>query len=287
MRKKQRQCDDEDQDGRVEKNTFDRNKPFIPCNQIRRKRPTQKAHGQKKDCRHQNGARRVGQSRFHQRNTHKSAVAERRGNRRNTIRHIVAAPLHDGIKQQNRDQLRKERHGKKYPDFLQQIDRVLDAIERIQRQTWLTDVHQHFGKRRDRLFFDRTEAAQQISRDGVCQHHRDRHQRNRKHYFSASAGQSAPSVLRKKRLISAPAENPPKPPFAVTRWHGIRTRTGFLPRACPTARAARGIPIALASCPYETDCPYPTARAASQTARQKDVPLIFNFSCGGLPRPAK
>ena len=42
--------------------------------------------------------------------------------------------------------------------------------------------------------------------------------------------------------------NPPIVPSAeMTRWHGITIGIGFAPLACPTARAAPGIPIRLAS----------------------------------------
>ena len=51
------------------------------------------------------------------------------------------------------------------------------------------------------------------------------------------------------RLTSSPLPNPPRPPAATTRCHGKIRGRGFLPMACPTARAPLGFPAMAATWP--------------------------------------
>ena len=55
------------------------------------------------------------------------------------------------------------------------------------------------------------------------------------------------SCASRYRLTSSPLPNPPSPPAATTRCHGKIRGRGFLPMACPTARAPFGFPAMAAT----------------------------------------
>src|SRR5581483_9031644 len=60
----------------------------------------------------------------------------------------------------------------------------------------------------------------------------------------AGSGASALSLSSSDFFRRTPQREPPKPPSVrVTRWHGMRTATGFAAQARATARCARGCPI--------------------------------------------
>ena len=69
-----------------------------------------------------------------------------------------------------------------------------------------------------------------------------------------------------RRFVSIPpgAEKPVRrPSAATTRWHGTTIGNGFCPSARPTACAAPGSPIRVATSPYEIVSPGGTVRVTA------------------------
>ena len=87
--------------------------------------------------------------------------------------------------------------------------------------------------------------------------------------------------------MSCPAEKPPIPFPATTRWHGIMIRIGFAPTAPPTARAAVGQPIRRAISPYVTTSPKGIVLRTSHTFCRKAVPSGLSGRSNSRRVPAK
>ena len=76
-----------------------------------------------------------------------------------------------------------------------------------------------------------------------------------------------PSFLRSLTFAAAPCVKPPTHKLLfTTRWHGIRGANGLAFKAFPTARTARGFPMARAIWAYVAALPRGILRVAAYTA---------------------
>lgn len=88
------------------------------------------------------------------------------------------------------------------------------------------------------------------------------------------------SFRRSLIFVCAPFAYPPiEPSERITRWQGIEIGRGFLRKTFPTARAARGDPIARATSLYVAILPRGICFTASYTRSAKFLRL-FDIFCG-------
>ena len=121
--------------------------------------------------------------------------------------------------------------------------RLHGAVRRRPRRRRGDDDHARDGRRSARRARSpgRVRHARRLSRTWARGDARDAP-------YPARAPRLAPSSESSSRLASTPPAYPVSEPSApTTRWHGTTIEIGFRATACPTARAAPGRPIRLAS----------------------------------------